>query len=413
VSRVLIVGGTGFIGRHVAAALNAAGHQVTALGRAGLDLVRDDESTMAARLAGHDVVVNAAGLVRSRGANTMAAVHAEGPERLFRACVHAGVRRLIHLSALGATSAGFTDYQRTKGRAEEALAAIRGLDWCVLRPSVVIGRGGASTAVLAALASLPLPPRIGPGTWQVQPIHVDDLAALVVRLVERDGGLPRTLDVVGPEPMTTDALIATFRAWLDLPARPFLPVPEAVLNVLGCIGERLMDGPINRAIVAMLKAGNSSNPAPVAAVLGRPTRPLADALARHPATEADRWHARLFFLRPVLRWSLALLWVITGRLGGGLYPVADSHRMLAEIGLIDLPADTALYGGASLDLLLGALLLARWRPVAVGAAMLATMAVFTLIAVPLPAEYWLHPFAPLLKNLPIAAATLVMMALEA
>jgi hypothetical protein len=72
----------------------------------------------------------------------------------------------------------------------------------------------------------------------------------------------------------------------------------------------------------------------------------------------------------------------------------------------------ALFGAAALDTLLGALLLIGWRPVAVGAAQLAAMAAFTLLAAWLPAEYWLHPFAPLLKNLPIAAATLVMMALE-
>ncbi|HSV29901.1 MAG TPA: SDR family oxidoreductase, partial [Candidatus Omnitrophota bacterium] len=373
----------------------------------------DAEAGMAERVAGCQVVINAAGLVRGRGANTLEAVHAEGAERLFHACVRAGVPRLIHISALGASSAGITAYQRTKGRAEDALAKIKGLDWCVLRPSVVVGRGGASTTVLAALAALPLPPRIGPGTWRVQPVHVDDLAALVVRLVEQDGPLPRSLDVVGPEPMTTDGLTAALRAWLGLQPRPFLLVPEALLGVAAAVGERLMDGPMNREIVTMLKGGNVSNPASVTAALGRPPRRMEEALARHPATEADRWHARLFFLRPLLRWSLGLLWVATGLLSFGLYPVADSHRMLAEVGLSGLPADAALYGAAAVDLALGALLLARWRPVAVGTAMLATMAAFSLIALGLPAEYWLHPFAPLLKNLPIAAATLVMMALEA
>lgn len=412
-SRVLIVGGTGFIGRHVAAALAAAGHQVTAVGRAGLNLACHSEAEMAERISGHDAVINAAGLVRSHGTNTMEVVHGEGAERLFRACIRAGAPRLIHISALGATSAGATLYQRSKGHAEDALNDLSSLDWCVLRPSVVIGAGGASTAVLTALAALPLPPRIGPGTWQVQPIHIDDLAELAVRLVEHDGPLPRSLDVVGPEPMTTDAVTTVLRAWLGLAPRPFIPVPGPVLGLLAALGERVMDGPMNREVVAMLKAGNVSNPEPLAEALERPPRALADALARRPATEADRWHARLFFVRPALRWSLGLLWVITGLLSFGLYPVEDSHRMLAQLGLHGLIADTLLYGGAALDLGLGALLLARWRPVAVGAAMIASMAAFSLIALGLPAEYWLHPFAPLLKNLPIAAAVLAMMALEA
>jgi len=412
-TRVLIVGGTGFIGRHLAGALTAAGHPVTGLGRSGFDLVRDSDATLTARLTSYGVVINAAGLVRRFGPNTLAAVHAEGTERLVRACLAAGVPRLIHLSALGASSDGETEYQRTKGHGEEALNGVTELDWCVLRPSVVIGRGGVSTAVLSALASLPLPPRIGPGTWVVQPVHVDDLAELVVRLVEMDGPLPRSLDVVGPEPTTTDDLTRALRFWLGLPSRRILPIPESVLGLVAALGERLMDGPINREIVAMLKAGNTADPGPFTTALGRAPRALSQALALHPASDADRLHARLFFVRPLLRWSLGLLWVLTGLLSFGLYPLADSYHLLGSVGLTGQPADLALYGAAGIDLGLGLLLLARWRPVPLGCAMLATMAAFTVIAAGLPAEYWLHPFAPLLKNLPIAAATLAMMAMEA
>ncbi|MGE5517072.1 MAG: NAD(P)H-binding protein [Bacteroidota bacterium] len=411
-SRVLIVGGTGFIGRHLAAALRDAGHEVTALGRNGLDLVGDDEVVLAGRLRGQDVVVNAAGLVRDQGRNTMAAVHADGACRLFRACQTAGVKRLIHLSALGAAVDGETAYQSTKGAAEAALAQCESLDWCVLRPSVVIGRGGASTAVLNALAALPLVPRIGPGTWQVQPVHVDDVAELVVRLVEWAGDLPRRLDVVGPQPLTTDALTATLRHWLGLPPPRWLPLPEPLLWAVAVVGERVMDGPLNRDVLAMLKRGNIADPTAMVAALGRPPRGVDQALARHPAAQADRWQGRLFFVRPVLRLSLAALWIATGLLSLGLYPVTDSLRMLAELGIHGGLADVALYGGGAMDLLLGALLVLRWRPVAVGGAMLLAMLAYTGLAVGLPGEYWLHPFAPLLKNLPIAAATLAMMVLE-
>ena len=86
--------------------------------------------------------------------------------------------------------------------------------------------------------------------------------------------------------------------------------------------------------------------------------------------------------------------------------------MLAEIGLHGPLAELALYGGAVADLLLGLLLIINWRPVFVGGAQLILMTLFTIIAFRLPAEYWLHPFAPLLKNLPIAVALLVMMAME-
>lgn len=415
--RVIIVGGTGFIGRHLAVALGDAGHAVEALGRRDIDLAHHSEAAIAARLGDAEVIVNAAGLVRGHGANTLEAVHAAGAVRLFRACAARPGRRLLHISALGAATGGPTAYQRTKGAAEAALATLavgaNGLDWCILRPSVVIGRGGASSRLLAGLAALPRPVRLGPGTWEVQPIHVDDLAETVARLLASPAPLPRRLDVVGPEAMTTDAVTAALRDWLGLPRRPALPLPDRLLGLAAQVGGRLGHGPLTAEVLAMLKAGNVGDAGPLSAVLGRPPRRLADALARHPATAEDRQAARLRFVRPLLRWSLGGLWVATGVLSLGLYPVAGSQRLLAEAGLAGLPAEAALYGGATVDLVLGAALLAGWRPVLTGAAMLAAMAVFTTIATALPAEYWLHPFAPLLKNLPLAAATLAMMALEA
>jgi hypothetical protein len=118
-------------------------------------------------------------------------------------------------------------------------------------------------------------------------------------------------------------------------------------------------------------------------------------------------------LRPVLRWSLALIWIAAGILSFGVYPVENSYRLLGSIGLAGALATVALYGGAAVALALGLLLLCRWRPVLVGRLQLATMAVFTLLSAGPPSELWLHPFEPLLRNPPIAAATLVMIALEA
>jgi hypothetical protein len=163
----------------------------------------------------------------------------------------------------------------------------------------------------------------------------------------------------------------------------------------------------------MLRRGNVGDPAPLAHVLGRPPRPVVEALALDPATEADRWHARLFFLREPLRVALALLWIATGLVSLGLYPVAESLALLKAVGLSGAPAVLALYGAALADLALGGLLLLRWRPVLVGTAQLGLMLVFTvIITVALP-EWWLQPFGPITKNLPVAVATLVMMALEA
>lgn len=413
--RIFIVGGGGFIGRHIAGRLVAAGHEVRAEGRKGVDLARDDVRSMSAKVRGFDVVINCAGLVRDVGANTMAAVHGAGATRLFEAAIDAGVARFIHISALGVSAAGETEYQASKAIAEDAFAARdpdgAQIDWRVLRPSVVLGRGGASTAWLLASAALPVTPVFGDG-WRFQPVHVDDVAELVGRLVDGDAS-PRKIDVVGPAPMNFREVTAALRGWLRLPPAPVVVLPNGLVRLAAAMGERFASGPLNRGVIDMLSRGNVANPATMTAALGRPPRALADALAMCPAYDADRQAARLFFVRSLLRWSIGLFWIITAALSFGLYPLQKSYGILAEIGLSGAVADAALYGGAALDLVLGVLLLLRWRPALVGAAQILSVAVFTLLALRLPADYWLHPFAPILKNLPIVAALLVMIALEA
>jgi uncharacterized protein YbjT (DUF2867 family) len=231
ITRLLIVGGTGFIGRHVAGLAAARGQVVTAASRAAIDLSQDDGADWRDKVANFDCVINCAGIVRSRGASTMEKIHAEGPIRLFRACRDAGVPRLIHISALGVTTDGETEYQRTKAQAETFLKSLDSegarIDWCIVRPSVVIGRGGASTKMMVALASLPVMPRFGSDDWRFQPIHIGDLAEMVVRLAESDDAPPRQIDAVGPQPMNSCETLVALREWLGLSKGLFFPLPEA------------------------------------------------------------------------------------------------------------------------------------------------------------------------------------------
>jgi uncharacterized protein YbjT (DUF2867 family) len=413
VNSVAIIGGAGFIGRNIAATLHARGQTVRVLARAECDLTAFDAARAAKALNGADCVVNCAGVLRGKKRKPLDVIHARGTALLLDACRRAGVKRLIHLSALGADAQGQTDYQRSKGRGEAILDAERGLDICIIRPSIVIGRGGASTALFGAMAALPIVPRLSLHSGAVQPIMVDDLSDIVARLIESEGKLPRTLDAVGPECMPIDEVIDAIGVWLGLPKRNCVNLPGWVTAGLVRAGECLRLGPVNRETLVMLRAGNVSNQAPIAAVLGHAPSPVSQALGRHPASPADRLQARLYFVQPLLRVSLAILWVATGLLSFGLYPAEKSFALMREVGLDGRPASLALYGGACLDLLLGLLLLAGRQPKTVGAAMLASMAVFSALALRLPADFWMHPFAPLLKNLPIAAAILAMVAMEA
>ncbi len=421
--RVLVVGAGGFIGSRVVAGLLGRGHAVTCAGRdpealrrrfpscrtVRAELLADDTKAWLPRLAGIDAVVNAAGALRG----DLEGVHHRGAVALFEACALAGVPRLVQLSALGAGAQPRSRFLATKNAADVhllRLARERGeRGWCVLRPSLVIGRGGGSTALFCALAAAPLSLRLGPGTWRVQPLHVADLARAVADLIEAPM-LPPRLDLVGPEAMTTDGLTAALRAWLGLPPRPALALPPAALRAAARIGDLLPQASLTSESLDMLAAGNTADPAPMVAALGWAPRHLVDALAAEPAVAADLWLARLLPVRTTLLSALVAVWVGSGLASFHLTP-RRADALLAGLGLSGQAALAVTWAGAALDVVLGlALLRAGWRRPALGA-QLAVVAAYTALAtVALPA-LWADPFAPLLKNLAVLAATVALLAI--
>ena len=435
--RVLVLGAGGFIGGRVCAGLLARGHDVVPCGRdaaalrrrfpgrlaMAADLARDGARDWLPRLAGLDAVVQAAGAL---GGPDLEAVHARGPAALFDACAAAGVARLVQVSALGAGPGAPSRFHRTKRDADEHLLRLRAAaaatgggggrgGWCVLRPSLVVGRGGRSTALFAALAALPRPPRLGPGTWRVQPLHVEDLARAVAELLEAPAPVPPLLDLVGPaaddhRPADARAARLAGPAGGAVPADPRGAAAARRRRRRGGAGRG--GAMLTPETLGMLARGNTADPRPAAAALGWRPRPLAAALAADPAVEADRWHARLLPLRPALRLGLAAVWVGSGLVSALVAPLAHSHALLAGLGLRGAAATAVTLAGAALDLALGlALLLLPRRTRLVGAAQIAAMLLFTALATAAAPAAWADPFGPLLKNAAVLVATLALMAI--
>jgi hypothetical protein len=149
-------------------------------------------------------------------------------------------------------------------------------------------------------------------------------------------------------------------------------------------------------------------------LLGRAPRAPREFVAR-AQRELQRRAAVLDMWQPVLRAALALLWIWTALVSFGLYPLADSRALLARVGLHGALATIALYGAAALDLVLGVLTLAapvRWRRT-VWLAQAALIAGYTLLITRFLPEYWLHPYGPISKNLPLLALIGLLWALEA
>ncbi|MBV9248856.1 MAG: SDR family oxidoreductase [Acetobacteraceae bacterium] len=421
--RILLIGASGFIGSRITAELLSRGHSVTCASRSPERLQRrfpycdtirasfaDTTPTWLAHLVRIDAVVNAAGVLRG----DLQGVHYVGPVALFNACVQAGIPRVLQISALGAGEQSAAAFLSSKDAADQHLLhLVRECDmpgWCVLRPSLVIGRGGASTALFCALAAAPFPLRLGSGHWRVQPIHIADLARVVATLMEQRQ-IPPLLAAVGPDAMSTDELTMSLRLWLGLRPRRFISIPEPLLKLGGLAGDCLPEVPLTTESLAMLARGNTADAEPLAAALGWRPRRLVEALVTEPATKADRWLARMLPLRPLLSAALFAVWIGSGTASLAIAP-ARARALLSGLTSDFGVATTLTWSGAALDLALGFALLARsWRR-SVLQAQLAVMLTYTVLATVALPSLWADPFGSLLKNLSVLAATLVLLAIE-
>ncbi|HEV2865424.1 MAG TPA: NAD(P)H-binding protein, partial [Allosphingosinicella sp.] len=232
--RILLLGATGLIGSAAAARLKQNGHEVIGLARE-LDSaarrvpvarwIQADLRTMLApedwlpHLSGVDAVVNCAGSLQSSLRDSPGRVHRDAPAALWQACEQRGVRRIVHLSAIGVDRGGITDFSRSKSDGDGALE-VSGLDWAILRPSVVVGGpayGG--SALFRALASLPWLPRV-PDTGRIDVVQLEDVTETMAAMVRPDAPSRVAMELAGPERLSFPEIVAAYRRWLGWrPAR--------------------------------------------------------------------------------------------------------------------------------------------------------------------------------------------------
>lgn len=416
---ILITGATGFIGRRLVATLRAAGHRVIAVSRhAGADsdaisadFTRDlDPERWVPRLSGVDVVINAVGIIRERGQQTFVNIHTRAPQALFAACATAGVKRVIQISALGAER-GTTGYFKSKHAADMYLAALP-LSWTIVQPSLVFGAGGASASLFALLASLPIVPLPAGGHQRVQPIHIDDVVGALREIVESSAMTRRRVALVGPAPVSLKDFLQRLRTRMQLPPARFISIPAAMMRASAAVAELLPGSLLDRETLSMLNAGNTASPEDTQRVLGRPPG-APEQLLTDEQRDALLREARLAWLLPMLRVSIALVWIWTGIVSLGLYPTQQSYELLARVGIGGALAPVMLYGAAVLDLLIGIGTLVLRRRRWLWLLQLAVIGGYTVIITFKLPEFWLHPYGPLSKNLVMLAAIYLLYTLEA
>jgi len=219
--KVLVTGGTGFVGRHLCETLHERGHDVTALGRSpdegvlpdGVETVVGDVTaydSIVDAFAGQDAVVQLVALsplFEPKGGNDRHfEVHLGGTENCVAAAEEHDVDRFLQMSALGADPEGSTAYIRSKGDAEAAVRTSN-LDWTIIRPSVVFGEGGEFVSFTKRLKGmfapkLPIYPLPGGGKTRFQPIWVGDLVPILADALADEAHAGETYELGGPEVLT-------------------------------------------------------------------------------------------------------------------------------------------------------------------------------------------------------------------
>jgi len=281
---ITVFGGAGFIGRYVVRELARTGAGVRVVCRRPEEALVckpmgdvgqivpipaniRDASSVAAALAGSDAVVNLVGVLYERGRQTFDAIHHQGAATIARAAADAGVRSLVHLSAIGANPGSPSLYASSKGRGERAVrdnfpAAT------LLRPSIVFGPEDDFFNRFAAMTRLsPALPLIGGGHTRFQPVYVCDVASAVARALDDPAAAGRTFELGGPAVYSFRRLMEILLAEIGR-KRLLVPVPfwlaglqaavvEAAFNVAALPVPAFVPAPpLTRDQVRMLRVDN-------------------------------------------------------------------------------------------------------------------------------------------------------------
>jgi uncharacterized protein YbjT (DUF2867 family) len=418
--RILIVGGTGFIGSAINARLSAEGHECvtaarhttaqTGAGHVLIDLAHINADNWRAMLKGFDVVINVAGALHGQN---MHGVHVSGSDALYAACESAGIRRVIHFSAIGTDRDTPSVFSRTKREGEATLTS-RDLNWVILRPSVVIGRSAyGGSALLRGLASLPFLP-VMPDTAAIQPVHLDDVVETVVFFLRPDAPSRLALDLAGPEEMTLVKLLV-FRRWLRWNPASHVQVPSWAARMLYLTGDlaQLLGWrtPVNTTAQAEMRRGATGDPRPWHGITGIAPRDVEAALASEPASVQERWFARLYLLKPLIFGVFGCFWIVTGIISLG--PGWDhGMSLLREGGLEGDFAGLVVIAGALADLAIGFAILTRpLSRYGLWAALIISL-VYVVIGTTLVPRLWSDPLGPMLKIWPVLMLNLVALAIR-
>jgi len=302
--KVLVTGGTGFVGTSVVNRLLQRGHAVAVLARdsrktrnrynrwvetvAGNVL---DPASLAAAAAGCDAIVHLVGIINEKCDQTFDRMHREATENVVGAAKAAGVKRFLHMSAMGSSEDSPSRYGQTKAAGEKAIRA-SGLNWTIFRPSIVFGPGDGFVSLLAPIVRLNpgFIPVIGPGTTKFQPVAVSDVARVFADALEKPETIGKCFEVGGPQVFTLNDIYREIAAAVGRPGKRLVHFPLWYGRILAGGFEWLArrgvfrDPPLTKDQLRSLSRDNAADVSQTAAVFGGPWKAFRQGIREYLST---------------------------------------------------------------------------------------------------------------------------------
>lgn len=293
--KVFVTGGTGHVGQSVVRLLSEAGHECRVLSRdaeaarrwtASIprayptrgDITASTTAQLAELVSKFEAVIHIVGVIIEKGTPGFEAVHVGGTRRIVEAAKRAGVKRFVHMSALGVREGAAARYHQTKFAAEQIVRE-SGLDWTIFRPSIIYGPNDEFLNTFAGIARFsPFLPVIGSGNGKLQPIWVEDVARCFVKALDMSETFGQTYEMGGDAAYSIKEIMRLLLGAMGK-RRILAHLPVSVARLQARLFDYMpMRPPFTEDQVTMLGEDNVCDPAPLKSAFGLSLRQMEDYL---------------------------------------------------------------------------------------------------------------------------------------
>ncbi len=330
-ARILLLGASGLIGRFVTDDLRARDFHVVGVARKfsasqrinafdlEMPVLSMDAAALSRLIRDHaiEIIVNCLGVLQDGPGSDTSAVHRDFVARLLQAIGDSGrAVRLVHISIPGDAKDDRTAFAATK-REAEALIAASGIAYAILRPGFVVAPSAyGGSALLRALAALPVDLPTEQSATPLQPVAVENIAETIAFIADHEEVKAVSWDLMQPQKISLGGVIDQFRFAFGTAKMPRVTLPSVMLDLGARCGDLVNRlgwmPPMRTTAIAELRRGVTGDPKPWMDATGIAPKTIAELVGRRATTIQDKWFARLFLTKPLMIASLALFWTLSG-----------------------------------------------------------------------------------------------------